>query len=147
MSKKNTLVKWFFSSYFWYFTKKNPCSFVILFSFSKLINSQITEHWLSFFFKKYYFWCWFAGTLMIYSFFFGKVWDIFVQKSHDSSVIFSHFLKNIANQLTLLSWFFFQEICTKTTSISWCSNGFCGNVFVIFVKNNHDNGVILEFFV
>ena len=78
---------------------------------------------------------------------FWQNFDIFEQKSHDTRVILEHLKKNIGIYITLLSWSFFQKNCTITASILWCSNGFFDPIFEIFVKNNHDNGVILVLFI
>ena len=80
-------------------------------------------------------------------FFFWQKFDIFEQKSQDTRVILVHFLENIDIYITLISWSFFQKNCAKMTSILWCSNGFFVPIFEILVKNNHDNGVILELFI
>ena len=73
---------------------------------------------------------------------FWQNFDIFEQKSHDTSVILERIFKNIDIYITLISWSFFQKNCAKMTSILWCSNGFFVPKFEILVKNTHDNGVI-----
>ena len=57
-------------------------------------------------------------------------------------VILEHFLKIIRIYFTLLSWSFFQKNYKKITTILWWSNDFFDTFFNIFVKNNHENGVI-----